>query len=99
MAGLHQLALPSSNASGGDGVNSGGYTFNAPNDDYETNYVARGDWNINDKMKFFARFTIARENAVEAPNEFARRPGNESSLSTVPMLLSSATTGSSAAIR
>ncbi len=66
--------FPHSNASGGDGVNSGGYTFNAPNDDYETNYVGRGDWNINDKMKFFARFTIARENAVEAPNEFGGDP-------------------------
>jgi Carboxypeptidase regulatory-like domain len=66
--------FPHSNASGGDGVNSGGYTFNAPNDDYETNYVARGDWNINDKMKFFARFTIARENAVVNPNEFAGDP-------------------------
>ena len=66
--------FPHSNASGGDGVNSGGYTFNAPNDDYETNYVARGDWNINDKMKFFARFTIARENAVVNPNEFGGDP-------------------------
>jgi hypothetical protein len=66
--------FPHSNASGGDGVNSGGYFFNAPNDDYETNYVARGDWNINDKMKFFARFTIARENTVNAPNEFGGDP-------------------------
>ncbi len=66
--------FPHSNASGGDGVNSGGYTFNAPNSDYETNYVARGDWNINDKMKFFARFTIARENAVNNPNEFGGDP-------------------------
>jgi hypothetical protein len=66
--------FPHSNSTGGDGVNSGGYTFNAPNDDYETNYVARGDWNINDKMKFFARFTIARENAVSAPNEFQGDP-------------------------
>ena len=66
--------FPHSNAAGGDGVNSGGYTFNAPNDDYETNYVGRGDWNINDKMKFFARFTIARENAVNNPNEFGGDP-------------------------
>jgi hypothetical protein len=66
--------FPHSNANGGDGVNSGGYTFNAPNNDFETNYVGRGDWNINDKMKMFARFTIARENAVEAPNEFAGDP-------------------------
>jgi hypothetical protein len=66
--------FPHSNANGGDGVNSGGYTFNAPNNDYETNYVGRGDWNINDKMKLFGRLTIARENAVETPNEFAGDP-------------------------
>lgn len=66
--------FPHSNASGGDGVNSGGYTFNAPNDDYETNYVGRVDYTINDSMKAFARFSIARENSVEAPNEFAGDP-------------------------
>lgn len=66
--------FPHSNASGGDGVNSGGYTFNAPNNDYETNYVGRADYTINDSMKVFARFTIARENAVAAPNEFAGDP-------------------------
>ena len=62
--------FPHSNASGGDGVNSGGLTFNAPFNDYETNYVGKVDYNINDKMKAFARFTVVRENAVEAPNEF-----------------------------
>jgi hypothetical protein len=66
--------FPVSNASGGDGVNSGGYTFNAPDDDYETNYVGRADYNINDNMKAFARFTISRQNAVDAPNEFANDP-------------------------
>jgi hypothetical protein len=62
------------NQNGGDGLNSGGYTFNAPNNDNEVNYVARGDYNINDKMKLFARFTIVREDAVEAPNEFPGDP-------------------------
>ena len=66
--------FPHSNASGGDGVNSGGYTFNAPDDDYETNYVGRADYNINDNMKAFARFTIVRQNAVVNPNEFANDP-------------------------
>ncbi|MGD0547865.1 MAG: TonB-dependent receptor, partial [Terracidiphilus sp.] len=66
--------FPHSNANGGDGVNSGGYSFNAPNNDDETNYVGRVDYNITDKMKAFARFTITRENAVENPNEFAGDP-------------------------
>ena len=67
--------FPAPNQStGGDGLNSLGYTFNAPNNDNETNYVARGDYTINDKMKLFAKFTIAREDAVYAPNEFPGDP-------------------------
>jgi len=64
----------SNNNSSGDGLNSLGYGFNAPANDDETNYVARGDYNINDKMKFFAKFTIAREDAVYQPNEFKGDP-------------------------
>jgi hypothetical protein len=64
----------SNNTSSGDGLNSLGFTFTAPNNDNETNYVARGDWTINDKMKFFAKFTITKETAVEAPNEFPGDP-------------------------
>ena len=61
----------------GDGVNSGGYLFNAPFNDLETNYVGRVDYNLTDTMKLFARFTIARENAVENPNEFAGDPATD----------------------
>ena len=58
----------------GDGVNSGGYSFNAPNNDYETNYVTRMDYNLNQHMNLWGRFTIARENSVQNPNEFAGDP-------------------------
>lgn len=64
----------STNNVSGDGINSLGFNFNAPNNDYLTNYVGKGDWNINDKMKFYAKFTINSENAVEAPNEFPGDP-------------------------
>jgi hypothetical protein len=64
----------SNNSNSGDGVNSGGFNFNAPNDDFATNWVGRIDYNINQNMKLFGRFTISRENAVEAPNEFAGDP-------------------------
>jgi len=64
----------SNNQATGDGVNSGGYAFNAPNNDYETNYVGRVDYNLTDKMKIFGRVTIARENATNNPNEFAGDP-------------------------
>ncbi|HEY1742624.1 MAG TPA: carboxypeptidase-like regulatory domain-containing protein [Granulicella sp.] len=64
----------SNNQSSGDGINSGGYSFNAPDNDFATNYIGRVDYNLNSKMKLFARFTIARENSTENPNEFAGDP-------------------------
>lgn len=62
------------NQNSGDGVNSGGFAFNAPNNDFETNYVGRGDYNFAPNMKLFARFTITRENGIEYPNEFPGDP-------------------------
>jgi hypothetical protein len=73
-AGFNSRFPHSNNSETGDGVNSGGYSFNAPNNDYETNYVARMDYNLNDHMNLWGRFTIARENSVENPNEFAGDP-------------------------
>ena len=64
------------NTATGDGVNSGGYAFNAPDDDFLTQYVTRIDYNLNQHMNIFGRFTIARENSVENPNEFAGDPAS-----------------------
>jgi Carboxypeptidase regulatory-like domain len=64
----------SNNTVTGDGVNSGGYSFNAPDNDFETNYVARMDYNLTPSMNLWGRFTIARENSVENPNEFEGDP-------------------------
>jgi carboxypeptidase family protein len=64
----------SNNNAAGDGINFGGYAFNAPANDYETNYVARIDYNLNQSMKIFGRFSIVRETAVEYPNQFAGDP-------------------------
>jgi hypothetical protein len=66
--------FPHSNAAGGDGINSGGYNFNAPDNDFATNYVGRVDYNLTSSMKMFARFTISRENSTENVNEFAGDP-------------------------
>ena len=60
----------SNNTSKGDGLNSGGYGFNAPANDFETDYVGRGDLNLTQTMKLFARFTITRRNAVNQYNQF-----------------------------
>jgi hypothetical protein len=67
----------SNNNAAGDGINLGGYAFNAPNNDDETNYVARIDYNLNQTMKIFGRFSIARENAVNAPNQFGGDPATD----------------------
>ncbi len=74
LAGFTARFPHSNNTVTGDGVNSGGYSFNAPDDDYETNYVTRMDYNLNQHMNLCGRFTIARENSVENPNEFAGDP-------------------------
>jgi hypothetical protein len=64
----------SNNLSTGDGINSGGFSFNAPNNDFATNYIGRVDYTLTSAMRMFARFTISRENATENPNEFAGDP-------------------------
>jgi hypothetical protein len=66
--------FPVSNAAGGDGINSGGYNFNAPDDDFITNYTGRVDYNLTATQKMFARFTVSHENSTENANEFAGDP-------------------------
>jgi len=67
----------SNNTAAGDGINFGGFAFNAPSNDSETNYVARIDYNLNQSMKIFGRFSIVRENAVEYPNQFPGDPSTD----------------------
>jgi hypothetical protein len=58
-------AYPHSNSKvAGDGVNSSGYLFNAPDGEGLTNYIGRGDVNLNDKMKLFAEFAFIRSDSV-----------------------------------
>jgi hypothetical protein len=58
----------------GDGVNTGGYRFNIATPVFNTNYIARIDYNLNEKMKVFGRFTINRENAIESLPVFPTDP-------------------------
>jgi hypothetical protein len=74
ISGFNARFPHSNNSVTGDGINTGGYAFNAPNNDFETNYVTRIDYNLRDNMKIFGRFTIARENATETPNQFGGDP-------------------------
>jgi Carboxypeptidase regulatory-like domain/TonB dependent receptor len=52
----------------GDGVNTGGFRFNAPAGLTENDYVARVDYNLNSKMKLFGRFSIQRQFAPDDVN-------------------------------
>jgi hypothetical protein len=75
---VHQLTnnrYPAPNdLTGGDGINTGGFRFNAPADDFQTGYVARVDYVINSKMSLYGRGTVTRENSVYAYNEFPSDP-------------------------
>jgi Carboxypeptidase regulatory-like domain len=54
----------------GDGVNTGGFRFNAPTPDNLTNYVGRVDWQLTPHIHLYGRGTVARENAVNAAAQF-----------------------------
>jgi hypothetical protein len=61
-------------AGGGDGVNSGYYTFTTPTPTFQTSYVGRIDYNLTDKQKLFGVGKVNRENAVESAPQF---PGDQ----------------------
>jgi len=51
---------------GGDGVNSGGFRFNSATTIKETTHIARFDWNINSRMRLFARINKQNDTASGA---------------------------------
>jgi hypothetical protein len=68
-------AFPHANdLTAGDGINSGGYRFNAGEPDDNTNYVGKIDYHLNAKMIFFARGTVFRRDAVQTAQEFPSSP-------------------------
>ena len=52
----------------GDGVNTGGFRFNAPVGVVHNIYVARGDYTINSKHRLFARFNMIRDSDGDDAN-------------------------------
>lgn len=64
----------SNDPTGGDGINTGGYRFNAPEPNDETNYVGKVDFTINPTMKIFGKVGINRQNAVEFAQRFPSDP-------------------------
>jgi hypothetical protein len=60
--------------SAGDGLNTGGYRFNAPFPYKEDDYVQRVDFNINDRMKLWGKGNFVRTNGTESAVQFPGDP-------------------------
>lgn len=72
---LFSQRYPESNDSSvGDGINTGGFRFNAPFPYKENDYVGRVDWTINSKMKLFAVTHVTRTNGTQNAIEFPGDP-------------------------
>jgi hypothetical protein len=62
---------------GGDGVNTGAFRFNAPSKRQDNTYTTRIDWNATDNQRVFGRLTIARRNQTDTINSVAAQfPGD-----------------------
>lgn len=55
----------------GDGINTGGFRFNAPSKRADNTYTTRIDWNANDNHKVFGRFNFARRLQTDTVNTVA----------------------------
>jgi len=61
----------------GDGINTGGFRFNAPFHREDNTYTTRIDWNATSKQRFFGRFNIARRIQTDTVNSVAAQfPGD-----------------------
>ena len=58
----------------GDGLNTVGFRFNAPDDLTENDYLAHVDYNIDANNKMFVRFNFRNLTGVETPNAFPGDP-------------------------
>jgi len=58
----------------GDGINTGGFRYNAPDPLTENIYTTRIDWNLTSKHKIFTRFNFNNINAIETPIQFTGDP-------------------------
>ena len=61
----------------GDGINTGGFRFNAPSSRADNTYTSRIDYNLSSKQKMFGRFNIARRLQTDTVNSVAAQfPGD-----------------------
>jgi len=61
----------------GNGINTGGFRFNAPSHRADNTYTTRIDWNATEKQTVFGNFRIARLLATDTVNTVAQQfPGD-----------------------
>jgi hypothetical protein len=61
----------------GNGINTGGFRFNAPSKRLDNTYTSRYDWNATEKQRVFMRWNIARRVQTDTVNSVAQQfPGD-----------------------
>ena len=60
----------------GDGINTGGFIFNAPNPNTVNTYTTRVDYDLSPKQKLFTRFTFFNQHAIAAGLPSIQFPGD-----------------------
>jgi hypothetical protein len=74
---INQRYPQANDLTAGDGINTGGFRFNAPSQRKDNTYTTRIDWNATSKQKFFGRFNIARRVQTDTVNSVAAQfPGD-----------------------
>ena len=73
---FQKYPLPNQFSGVGDGVNTAGFTFNAPEPLRLNSYVAKFDYQINSKNTLFVRGSLLNENYANNPPQFPGEPSN-----------------------
>ena len=79
LATFNSYPLP--NAPGGDGLNTGGLTFSAPNPANLNTYIAKIDYEMSDHSRFFIR-GIQQGDRISASPQFSGQPPNSEIIDT-----------------
>ena len=72
---LYKNIYPAANdVTGGDGINTGLFRFNAPTPDDKTVYVGRVDWILTPTIKLYGVGSFSRENSFQSAEQFPGQP-------------------------
>jgi hypothetical protein len=68
------LTLPPNNFTVGDGLNTAGYTFQAPEEERQVDFTVRIDHNFNSKNSIFGRWAHGHQNTIGDSGNLGLRP-------------------------